>query len=312
MSISRRQATDAPWLLLTFSLPKKRASQRVEIWRKLQRYGSVPLGNSGYLLPNNLVTQEHFEWLATSIRKYAGQASVVKIQSIDNLSTPQLVGRFAEARSREYQEVIRDLQKLSAISPQKRAAGRVSRLRAGFREIVEVDFFNSPLQKRVEQLFARLDTTPSLESEPIKVSSRDYVGKVWVTRPRPGIDRSASAWLIRRYIDKKARFAFAQEDKVPREAVPFDMFHAGWFGHRGEDCTFETLQKTFRIRDAKVAVIGQAIHDADLLDEKFGRKEGFGVDAVLDGWAKQGIPDDKLLERGIQLIEALYQSLSAK
>jgi hypothetical protein len=312
MTVSRKATPDAPWLLLTFSLPKKRASQRVEIWRKLQRYGAVPLGNSGYLLPNNLIAQERFEWLATAIRKYAGQASVVKIQSIDNLSTPQLVGRFAEARSHEYQELIRGLQKLSAIPPHRRSSGRVRRLRARFREIVEVDFFNSPLQKRIERFLARLDAAPSPPSETIRINPRNYSGRVWVTRPRPGIDRSASAWLIRRFIDKKARFAFSQEEHVPREAVPFDMFHAGGFGHRGEDCTFETLQKAFHIRDRKVAVIGQAIHDADLLDEKFGRKEGFGVDAVLNGWVKQRVPDHKLLERGIQLIDALYQSLSAK
>src|SRR3984957_6923846 len=217
MTVSRKTIPDAPWLLLTFSLPKKRASQRVEIWRKLQRYGSVPLGNSGYLLPNNFITQERFEWLATAIRKYAGQASVVKIQSIDNLSTPQLVGRFAEARSREYQELIGDLQKLSAIPPQKRPPGRISRLRARFREISEVDFFSSPLQKRVDQLLARLDSAPSPANDAAKVNPRDYLGRVWVTRPRPGIDRSASAWLIRRFIDKKARLACAQEEHVPRE-----------------------------------------------------------------------------------------------
>jgi len=312
MTVPRKTTPEAPWLLLTFSLPKKRASQRVEVWRKLRRYGSVPLGNSGYLLPNSLITQEHFEWLATAIRKYGGYASVLKIQSIDNLSTPRLVGRFAEARSREYQELIRDLQKLSAIPPHRRSFGRVSRLRARFREIAEVDFFNSPLQKRVEQLLARLDTARSPAKETTNINHRNYLARIWVTRPRPGIDRSASAWLIRRYIDKKARFAFAQEEHVPREAVPFDMFHAGGFGHRGEDCSFETLQKAFRIRDTKVARIGQAIHDVDLLDDKFGRKEGFGVDAVLKGWAQQRIPDHKLLERGIQLIDALYQSLSAK
>ena len=312
MTVPGKTTPEAPWLLLTFSLPKKRASQRVEVWRKLRRYGSVPLGNSGYLLPNNLITQEHFEWLATAIRKYGGHASVLKIQSIDNLSTPRLVGRFAEARSREYQELIRDLQKLSAIPPHRRSFGRVSRLRARFREIAEVDFFNSPLQKRVEQLLARLDTARSPAKETTNINHRNYLARIWVTRPRPGIDRSASAWLIRRYIDKKARFAFAQEEHVPREAVPFDMFHAGGFGHRGEDCSFETLQKAFRIRDTKVARIGQAIHDVDLLDDKFGRKEGFGVDAVLKGWAQQRIPDHKLLERGIQLIDALYQSLSAK
>jgi len=303
------EKTVSPWLLLTFTLPTKRASQRVEVWRKLQRYGAVPLGNSGYLLPNTATNQERFEWLATAIRKYAGEASVVKVQSIDNLSNPQLIGRFAEARAREYQELIRELQKLNSIPAQKRVFDRVSRLKAHFREIVEIDFFDSPLQKRVEELLTRVGTSPTPAREAAKVNPREYVGRVWVTRPRPGIDRSASAWLIRRFIDKKARFIFAPEAHVPSEAVPFDMFHAG-FGHRGEDCTFETLQKTFRIRDKKVGVIGQIIHDADLLDEKFGRKEGFGLDGVLNGWAKQRIPDGEILKRGIQLIEALYSSVS--
>ena len=308
MQISK-QSSEAPWLLLTFTLPTKRASQRVEVWRKLQRYGSVALGNSGYLLPNNPTNQERFEWLATAIRKYSGEASVVKVQSIDNLSSPQLVGRFAEVRAREYKEIIRDLKKLFTIQPEKRGTGRVSRLRSRFREIVEIDFFNSPLQKQVEELLARADVPPTPNKETTKVNPREYVGRVWVTRPRPGIDRSASAWLIRCFVDKKARFIFAQEEHVPGEAVPFDMFHGG-FGHRGDDCTFETLEKTFRIRDRKVGVIGQVIHDADLLDEKFGRKEGFGLDAVLNGWAKQRIPDGGILKRGIQLIEALYSSIS--
>src|ERR1700730_8672882 len=286
MDVAKSQA-EAPWLLLTLTLPTKRASQRVEVWRKLQRYGAVPLGNSGYLLPNSPTNRERFEWLATAIRKYAGQASVVKVQSIDNLSTPQLIGRFAEARAREYQELIRELQKLSSTHLRERPRGRLTRLRARFVEIVEIDFFKSPLQKRVEELLVRADTSPVRAKETNRVNPRDYVGRVWITRPRPGIDRSASAWLIQRFIDKKARFVFGSEEHVPREVVPYDMFHGG-FGHRGEDCTFETLQKSFRIRDRKVGVIGQIIHDADLLDEKFGRKEGFGVDEILNGWAKQG------------------------
>lgn len=310
MGISMKNGS-ASWLLLTFSLPTKRASQRVAVWRKLQRYGAVPLGNSGYLLPNSATNQERFEWLATAIRRHAGEASVVKVQSIDNLSTPQLIGRFAEARAREYQELIRELQKQAGGPRHKRAASRVSRLRARFRDIVEIDFFNSPLQKRVEELLARADNSPAPDGTAAPIQPRTYLRRLWVTRPRPGIDRSASAWLIRRYIDKKARFTFAPEERVPAESVPFDMFRGG-FGHRGEDCTFETLQKAFRIRDKKADVIGQMIHDADLLDEKFGRKEGFGVDGVLSGWAKQGLPDGELLERGMQLIEALYCSLSGK
>src|SRR5213078_265157 len=101
-----RNGRTAGWLLLTFTLPTKRASQRVEVWRKLQRYGTVPLGNSGYLLPGNSVNEERFQWLATAIRKYGGDASIVRVRSIDNISTPLLIGRFAEARAGEYQELI--------------------------------------------------------------------------------------------------------------------------------------------------------------------------------------------------------------
>ncbi len=300
----------AGWLLLTFTLPTKRASQRVEIWRKLQRYGTVQLGNSGYLLPNNPSNEERFQWLATAIRKYGGDASVVHVESIDNLSRPQLIGRFAEARAREYQELIRELQTFSSTRVEGKGAGRLSRLRNRFQEIVEVDFFDSPLQKRVQELLEQAGRSRGSKSGTPngKVNPKDYQRRVWVTRPRPGVDRCASAWLIRHFIDPKARFAFAPEDGVPAGGVPFDMFHEEGFGHRGDDCTFETLTKQFHVRDPKVAAIGQMIHDADLADDRFGRKEGYGVDQILKGWARQGISDDKLLERGMELIEGLYHA----
>jgi hypothetical protein len=309
MSVRKRKT--ASWLLLTFTLPTKRASQRVEIWRKLQRYGTVPLGNSGYLLPGDSACEERFQWLATSIRKYGGEASVVRVQSIDNISTPQLMGRFGEARAKDYQELTREIEKFTAKPQQDQNVGRLSRLRSRFQEIVEVDFFGSPLQKRVEELLATADAGRAAKpkQQAARIDPKNFRNRVWVTRPRPGVDRSASAWLIRRFIDPKAQFAFAPEDRVPKEAVSYDMFHAEGFGHRGEDCTFETLQKDFRIRDAKVQTISEIIHDADLSDEKFGRKEGLGIDEVLKGWARQGVPDAELLERGMQLMEGLYHSL---
>ena len=108
--MSVRDNRTVAWLLLAFTLPAKRASKRVEIWRKLQRYGTVPLGNSGYLLPSDPSNEERFQWLATSIRRYGGEASVVRVESIDNLSPAQLKGRFSEARVREYQELIQQIQ----------------------------------------------------------------------------------------------------------------------------------------------------------------------------------------------------------
>ena len=295
------------WLLLAFTLPAKRASKRVEIWRKLQRYGTVPLGNSGYLLPSDASNEERFQWLATTIRKYGGEASVVRVESIDNLSPAQLKGRFSEARVKEYQGLIQQIQSLMKHAADGAHAPRLGRLRNRFQEIVDIDFFDSPLQNHVRELFEQA-SSPRNSGATIRINPKEYKNRVWVTRPRPGVDRCASAWLIRSFIDPKGRFVFAPEESVPAGAVPYDMFHDGGFGHRGGDCTFETLEKDFQIRDRRVAVIGQMIHDADLLDDRYGRKEGYGVDEILKGWARQGLADEKLLERGMDLVEGLYHS----
>ena len=300
----RPSTADAPWLLLMFSLPANQASRRVEVWRKLRQYGALSLPSSGYLLPNAPANHEHFEWLAAAIRKYKGQASVVKVNAIDDQPAAQLRQKFIEARSRDYEQLLRDVRKLSA----KRSSADLTRLRRRFQQIVAIDFFTSPLRSRVE---SSLNTADGLmQAAPTEASKKrkEYLNRTWVTRPRPGIDRVSSAWMIRKFIDANARFAFADDPLKVSNAVPFDMFQAGGFGHRGDDCTFETLRKEFAIRDAKVAVIAQIIHDADLEDEKYGRSEGVGLDRVLIGWAQEGTADDELLRRGMEMIEGLYQA----
>jgi hypothetical protein len=277
----------------------------VSVWRKLQRYGCLPLGNSGYLLPNDTANREKFEWLATTIRSARGDASVVEVQSIDNCATPQLKKRFSEARAEDYRELLSEAEaaRSSKVSPTQ-----IARFRQRLQEISAIDFFGSPMRDQVERAIAELNGPSNIGTDTIKVSPGAYRGRIWMTRPRPGVDRVMSAWLIRKYIDRRARFAFAVGEKKPQNAVPFDMYEGG-FGHRGEDCTFETLTKAFRIRDKTVQIMGQIVHDADLFDEKFGRKEGFGIDEVMKGWAQQGMSDAELLERGLQLAEGLSQSL---
>src|SRR6202140_4046185 len=102
---------EVPWLLLVFRLPARRASQRVQIWRKLQHYGMLALRSSGYVLPHTAVNQERMEWLATTIRTYKGQASVVQAQGFDDLPTEQLKQLFLEARSRDYQKLLHEAKK---------------------------------------------------------------------------------------------------------------------------------------------------------------------------------------------------------
>ncbi len=310
MAMSVPLTRDVPWLLLVFSLPSRSASQRVQIWRKIQRYGMLALRSSGYVLPNTAANQERMEWLATAIRTYKGQASVVQVQGFDDLPSEHLKGLFVEARSRDYQKLLHEAKRVLALSPSRRPGGRLNRIRRRFVELQDIDFFGSTLRAKVENLLARADRAETLPAgRKGRAKSAEYVNRLWMTRPRPGIDRVSSAWLIRRFIDPKARVIFGADPCAHTDAIPFDMFCPQGFGHRGEDCTFETLQKEFSIKDGRVKRIAQIIHDADLGDEKFGRVEGQGLDKVLNGWGKQDLPDDELLKRGMDLIEGLYESL---
>ncbi len=290
--------------MLMFSLPARQASRRVEVWRKLKGLGALGLPGSGYLLPHSARNVERMEWLAAAIRSYKGEASVAQVRAIDNLPAERLARMFREARSRDYQTLLSELRKVPASAAR---APQVARLRKRFREIEAMDYFESPMRSRVEAALARLESPP--EPAPAKAPRNQYRGRTWTTRPRPGIDRVASAWLIRRFIDPKAQFAF---DTRAQGAVPFDTFRSDGFGHRGDQCTFETLRADFGVRDARTAALAEMIHDADLGDGKFAREEAVGLDRVLIGWAQQGVSDDELLPRGMQMIEGMYESLPEK
>ena len=101
-------------------------------------------------------------------------------------------------------------------------SSRITRLRQRFQDIVSIDFFGSPLREQVEHALNAMQTskTKSVAPEIGNVSPAEYRNRVWVTRPRPGVDRVTSAWLIRKFIDPKAKFAFAPEDKKPAEGRP--------------------------------------------------------------------------------------------
>jgi len=300
---------DAPWLLLVFTLPSTKASERVQIWRKLQKFGSIPFRNAGSMLPNSPVNQERFEWLATTIRGHKGEASILQIQAIDDLTPSLLQEQFRQARAADYAALIKDVQKLTPSA--EVASTQLPRLKRRFEEIVAIDFFESLMRRKAAEAMTRLEQPEAKTEAPRKgkVAKKDYQNRTWMTRPRPGIDRVSSAWLISRFIDPKAKFIFGKDPAAHATAVPFDMFQGGGFGHEGDHCTFETLCSAFGITDKKVQLIAQAIHDADLEDAKFGRLEGVTMNQILQGWAKQNIPDDELLRRGSDLIEGLYNSI---
>jgi hypothetical protein len=305
----KRADLEVSWLVLVFSLPAKSASQRVDVWRRLRRSGAIALPGGGHLLPRTAANEERLQWLATAIRKHKGDASIIRAEAIGDLPAPEVVKLFNGARAAEYDALGEEVKKLLGTRGET-PRGQLPRLRRRLQDIVERDFFGCPARGRVEALVSRLEPKPVTKKAGTSKHRRaDFEGRTWITRPRPGIDRVGSAWLIRRFIDAKARFTFADDPKASPGAVPFDMFTRDGFGHEGDACTFETLVKAFGITDARVARLAQAIHDADLEDEKFGRGEAIGIARVLAGWNEQGLSDDELLRRGVDMIEGIYQAL---
>lgn len=309
MTITVIDGKTTPWLLLVFSLPSNKASERVGIWRKLQKFGSIQLRNAGYLLPKHPMNQERFEWLATAIRSFRGEASILQVRAIDDLTPRALQEQFRQARTPDYEKLIDEAKKLKPAT--SGASAPLQRLRRRYEEIRDIDFFENPLRRKAEEALKQAEQ-PRMKGEKFKADialKADYQNRLWMTRPRPGIDRVSSAWLITRFVDPKASFVFSNDPKTHPDAVRFDMFQGGGFGHEEGHCSFETICRRFGLKDKAVHIIAEAIHDADLEDGRFGRSEGVAINSILRGWDRQGLPDDELLKRGMELIEGLYQSL---
>jgi len=305
--------TASSWLLLLFSLPTNRNTERVAVWRRLKKMGAVQIKTSTYLLPDEPAQYEQFQWLAQQIRDYGGDSTLVRAQEIEGLSKEKVIAMFNEALAKDYGELRKSLQGFITRRKKMDAEGGASelqRLMRQFREIRAVDFFDSPRGHDIAMLLRRAEG-PKRSRQLETLNVKQYQEKTWLTRPRPEIDRVGSAWLIARFIDRKPKFVFAPTvDAIP-DAIPFDMLDAE-FSHHGNYCTFETLTRRFTISDKSLAKIGEMIHDADLDDARFQRVEAVGIDRVLKGWAKQGLSDQEILRRGFECFDALYAFLQRR
>src|ERR1700739_188996 len=297
-----------PWLLMVFSLPSAKASERVQVWRKLQKFGCLPFRNAGYLLPNTPENRERLIWICEAVRASKGDASVLEVATVDDLSIAAMQQLFRQARDGDYLALEKELKKLKTQSGPPSA--QLVRLRKRFDEVVAIDYFESKQRAVVRALLERMNPSQTKEAPVKLVNRKEYQGKTWVTRHRPGIDRVSSAWLIAKFIDAKPRFVFADKAETKPNAVAYDMYGPVGFGHEGDRCTFETLCRSFGIKDKMVLLIAEAIHDADLEDHKYGREEGNVINRILQGWARQDVSDEELLKRGMDLVGGVYVSIA--
>lgn len=298
-----------PWVMLLYSLPAHRNTERVAVWRRLKKIGALQLTTSTYLLPDESSLYEHFQWLTKFVRDSGGDATLVRVREIEGLPNEKLVEIFNKARDKDYAAIGKALRVLERDKKKHGpTADDLDQLTRRFRAIRATDFFNSPRARDIEMQLLKVEEKRRAKGALPKIDPKNYIRRTWLTRPRPEIDRVGSAWLIQKCIDPEALFIFDTKASAHPEAVSFDMLDAE-FSHVGDDCTFETLTKRFQIRDQIIQKIAEMIHDSDLEDDKFQRTECVGIDRILKGWAKDGLPDEEILRRGFECFGALYSFL---
>lgn len=303
------------WLLLLLSLPPRPSSLRVRAWRRLRVLGAVPLKSSAYLLPDSADRYEQFQWLAQEIQRDGGEATLLRVDRIENMKQPDVVRLFQEARNQDYAGLAERYRKMLK-GRRPRLGEELARLAREMDRITEIDFFEAPGRREVERAREAVEqrtaagrarpagAAPPLDLEALK-------GRRWVTRPRPHVDRIGSAWLIKRFVDPEAEFVFAPPDQLPDDAIPFDMAGAD-FGHHGEDCTFETLVRRTGLRDRKLAILAEIVHEADLKDHKFAREEARGIDLALRSLLSAIKDDHEALAHGLTLFDGLYGTIGER
>jgi len=316
---------ESGWLLLIHQIPPKPNYFRVKIWRRLQRLGAVGIKNSVYALPGSEQAHEDLNWILREIVEGGGDASLVEARFVEGLSDDQVKEMFRAARDAEYEEVAAEARELSRRLPRKAELTEdkraeldlaLARLRKRVGEIAAIDFFHGRSREPVEGLLQELaERLAPLEPEPEKGPAVVDTprGRTWVTRTGIHVDRMASAWLIRRFIDPEARFKFvtAREYRHKPGELRFDMFD-GEFTHRGELCTFEVLLRAFGITDAALRPIAELIHDVDLKVDTYGRPETAGFEQIVNAVAVAHPEDDARLARASAVLDDLYELFKRK
>jgi len=304
-----------PWLLLLLSLPPRPSSLRVRAWRRLKSLGAVALKSGAYLLPFSSDRYEQFQWLAQEVKKDRGEATLLKVDRVENMKQPEIIRLFHEARNTDY-AVLTDRYRRLGTAKARRAAEELARLAREMDRLADIDFFDAPGRQQAlrarEAAERRVTGSPKAAARPAgPLDVEALQDRRWATRPRPHVDRIASAWLIKRFIDPAAEFLFSTADEVPADAIPFDMAGAE-FGHQGDDCTFETLLDRSGIRDRRLAAIAEIVHEADLRDGKFQRDEARGLDLVLRGLLAAVKEDREALAQGLTLFDGLYATIGER
>ncbi|MBF0344911.1 MAG: chromate resistance protein [Nitrospirae bacterium] len=321
------------WLVFFYSVPTMPVNNRVKIWRRLAKSGALQFKNSIYVLPYTDAHYEFFQWLLCEVTAVNGDGEFIKIERFETLKDSEIVHMFNLQREKDYdaiedklQGIERDLNSVKILSSEKvpkklkKLMDQSNRLLNEFEDIRKIDFFLTnkagDLKEKIVVVKGEIINLAGSDVQeqaiPLLTTKRleDYQAKVWVTRKRPFVDRLASAWLIKRFIDTSALFNFVDNEAVggiDKDTVTFDI-RGGDFTHVGELCTFEVLIRVFGLKDGALNNIAEIVHKIDIKDGRNGTPETKAIEELLVGLDRTARDDLEALQMGMTLFEMLYAS----
>lgn len=308
------------WLLLVTNLPGHNPTLRMRFWRALKAAGAGLLRDGAYLLPNGERSRQVLRDQGAEIKRAGGSAQVLSFDADSAEQNTELVALFD--RAEEYAEAIKELAALSgelAKLSEPEARQRVAGITRQVAEIAARDFFPGEPQRQMEGALASAEVALNARFAPDEPHAahrklrlrerRDYRARIWATREHLWIDRVASAWLIRRFIDPKAKFLWLKRIKdLPKGAVGFD-FDCAEFTHVDSKVTFEVLLGSFNLeKDAGLTRIGALVHHLDVGGIPVPEAPGFA--AIVAGARALQPNDDELLKAMTPVLDSLYAGYS--
>ncbi len=311
------------WLVLIHQIPPKPDYLRVRIGRDLRRLGAVAIKNSVYVAPASAESRDAIARVAREVQRRGGEAAVCEARFVAGLTDARVEDRFRAAIEPEYAAIAQAARGLADAlrsgrppgeSRRRGLAARLNRLKRKFADVLARDRFAAPGREGAAGLL-------SLAEDRLQGVDRGFNGSAdrrphapqrgatWVTRAGVMVDRIASAWLIRRFIDPAARFKFVagRGYRPGRGEIRFDMSGAE-FTHEGGRCSFEVLVERFGLTEPALRPIAEIVHDLDLEDARYGREETAGIGRMIVGLALASDRDEVRIAQGKAVFDTLYQS----
>ena len=294
------------WYLLFYQIPPKPLYLRAKIRQRLVKLGAVPVKNSAYALPARPDLLEPLRAIAAETEEGGGEAYICEARFVDEKTEDELTDRFVRERSADWRALLGEIRNAAA------GGDAVRRFRARVAELGAIDYFGGAAGREAAAALDELETHTARASRKLGAHRRPPVpGATWVTRAGVGVDRMATAWLVRRFVDKHARFRFADAgEEAKASEVGFDM-PGGTFGHERGRCTYEVVAEAVKLRTRAVRRIGRIVRDIDLKATKAKYPETAGVEQMIAGIIRGTPSDDGRLERAFALFDDLHKAFSS-